>query len=279
MRTFFVCAALAVVLPASARAQTVTLTESEVLAQLRTASPRVLAARAGVDVARADVLAAARWPNPRVTFNREAVAGVAENMLMVSQVLPITGRRRLEVSAATARVEASSSRADDQLRRVRADLRLAFTDLWAAQERERELARNRDRLAELAGLLGKREAAGDAAGFDRLRADREVLDVEASRAMASIERAQAQAILTSFLAAPREAAAIEAVRPTAPSAMLPPLEELVARAETSRGDLIALARDLDAAGFAEQAAGRRAIPEPEVVAGAKTSNAAGGDVG
>ena len=279
MRTFFVCAALAVVLPASARAQTVTLTESEVLAQLGTASPRVLAARAGVDVARADVLAAARWPNPRVTFNREAVAGVAENMLMVSQVLPITGRRRFEVSAATARVAASSSRADDQLRRVRADVRLAYTDLWAAQERERELARSRDRLNELAGILGRREAAGDAAGFDRLRAEREVFDVEANRAMAMTERAQAQAILTGFLAAPRDAALIEAVRPAAPNAVLPSVDELVARAETSRGDLIALARDLEAAGFAERAAGRRVIPEPEMVAGTKTSNAAGGDAG
>ena len=280
MRTFLVCAAFAAaVLPASARAQTVMLTESEVLAQLGTASPRVLAARAGVDVARADILAAARWPNPRVTFNREAVAGVAEDMLMVSQVLPITGRRRFEVSAATARVAASSSRADDQLHRVRADLRLAFTDLWAAQERERELARSRDRLNELAGILGKREAAGDAAGFDRLRAEREVFDVEANRAMATTERAQAQAILAGFLAAPRDAAPIQAVRPAAPNGELPTVDELAARAETSRGDLIALARDLEAAGFAERAAGRRVVPEPEVVAGTKTSNAAGGDTG
>jgi cobalt-zinc-cadmium efflux system outer membrane protein len=230
-------------------------------------------------VARADILAAARWPNPRVTFNREAVAGVAEDMLMVSQVLPITGRRRFEVGAATARVAASSSRADDQLRRVRADLRLAFTDLWAAQERERELARSRDRLNELAGILGKREAAGDAAGFDRLRAEREVFDAEANRAMATTARAQAQAILTSFLATPRDAALIEAVRPAAPNAVLPTVDELVTRAETSRGDLIAFARDLEAAGFAERAAGRRVIPEPEVVAGTKTSNAAGGDAG
>jgi cobalt-zinc-cadmium efflux system outer membrane protein len=280
MRTFFVCAAFAaVVLPAVARAQTVTLTESEALAQLGSASPRVLAARAGVDVARADILAAARWPNPRVTFNREAVAGVAEDMLMVSQVLPVTGRRGFEVSAATARAAASSSRADDQLRRTRADLRLAYTDLWAAQERERELARSRDRLSELAGILGKREAAGDAAGFDRLRAEREVFDVEADRAMAMAARARAQAILTGFLATPRDAALIQAVRPAAPSAVLPTVDELVARAETSRGDLIALARDLEAAGFAERAAGRRVIPEPEVVAGTKTSNAAGGDTG
>ena len=280
MRTFFVCAAFAaVVLPANARAQMVTLTESAALEQLGPESPRVQAARAGVDIARADILAAARWPNPRATFNREAVAGVAENMLMVSQVLPVTGRRRLDVSAATARVEASSLRADDQIRRVRADLRLAFTDVWAAQERERELARSRDRLADLAGILGKREAAGEAAGFDRLRAERQGFDLEASRAMVATERAQAQAILTSFMATPRDAAVIEAVRPAAAIAALPTVDELVARAETSRGDLVALARDLDAAAFAERAAGRRAIPEPEVVAGTKTSNVAGGDTG
>jgi cobalt-zinc-cadmium efflux system outer membrane protein len=280
MRTFVVCAAFAaLVLPASARAQVVTLTESEVLAQLGTESARVQAARAVVDVARADILAAGRWPNPRVTFNREAVAGIAEDMLMVSQVLPVTGRRRLDVSAATARVEASSHRADDRIRRVRADLRLAFTDLWAAQERERELVRSRDRLNELAGILGMREAAGDAAGFDRLRAEREVLDVDASRAIATTERAQAQAMLTSFLAAPPEAAVIEAVRPAAQSPMLPTVEELVARAETSRGELVAQAHEFDAAGLAERAAERRLIPEPELVAGTKTSNAAGGDVG
>jgi outer membrane protein, heavy metal efflux system len=268
-----------VVLPANARAQTVTLTESAALEQLGVESPRVQAARAGVDVVRADILAAARWPNPRATFTREAVAGVAEHMLMVSQVLPVTGRRRLDMSAATARVEASSLRADDQIRRVRADLRLAFTDVWAAQQRERELARSRDRLAELAGILGKREAAGEAAGFDRLRAEREVFDLEASRAMVATERAQAQAILTSFMAVPRDASVIEAVRPVAASAALPTVDELVARAETTRGDLAALARDLDAAAFAERAAGRRAIPEPELVAGTKTSNVAGGDTG
>lgn len=280
MRTWLVCAATAAALvPAAAGAQTVALTEADVLSQLGSESARVRAARAAVDIARADVLAAGRWPNPRVSFNREAVAGIAEDLLMVSQVLPVSGRRRFDVSAANARVEASSQRADDRIRRIRADLRLAFTDLWAAQEREREHAANRDRLDELARILGRREAAGDAAGFDALRAEREVLDVDADRAIAASERAQAQAILSSFLPEPRDAAAIEAIRPPPPGVGLPTVEELMARAETSRGDLVALARDLDAATFAERAAGRLAIPEPEVVAGTKTSNAAGGDVG
>ena len=280
MRTFLVCAAFTMAFtPASARAQTVALTESEALAQLGADSSRVQAARASIEVARADVLAAARWPNPRVTYNREAVAGIAEDMFTVTQPLPVSGRRRLEISAAMARVEASSLRAEDQIRRLRADLRLAFTDLWTAQERERELARNRDRLKEVAGILAKREEAGEAAGFDRLRAEREVLDLDASRALATSDRARAQALLASFLAGPREPSVLEAVRPTAPSADVPTVDELVARAETSRGELVAWSREVDAAAFAEQAARRRTVPEPEVVGGTKTSNAAGGDVG
>jgi cobalt-zinc-cadmium efflux system outer membrane protein len=272
-------AVLAALLPAAAAAQGVSLTEAEALARLSPESPRVLATRAGVAIARADVLAAGRWPNPRATFSRESVAGIDEDVFTVSQVLPVTGRRGFEVQAANARVDAFASRADNQVRRLRADLRLAFAQVWAAQTRERELTRNRDRLDELAAILGRREQAGDAAGFDRLRAEREVLDIEAQRATATAERRHAQAILASFLAPATDATAIEAARPAAAAAMLPGVDELVARAETSRGDLLALARELEAAGFLERAAGRRAIPEPEVGGGTKTSNALGGDTG
>ena len=279
MRTFVACAVFAVLVrPAGASAQVV-LSEAEVLAQLGDGNPRVQAVRAEVAVARADILAAARWPNPRVTFNREAVAGIAEGMVMVSQPLPITGRRGLDVNAATARADASSFRADDQIRRVRADLRLAFTDLWASQQREAELLRNRDALSGLATILARREAAGDASGFDRLRAEREVIDVETSRASAAGARAQAQVILGSFLTRAADPSTLQAVRPDSPSDALPTLGELVARAEEARGDLAALRREIEAAGIAEQAAGRRLVPEPEVVAGTKSSNAAGGDVG
>ena len=279
MRTFFACAMFAaMVWPVNARAQTVALTESEVLLQLGNDHPRVRAAQAGVDIARAEARAAGRWPNPRVTLNRESVAGVAENMFTVAQPLPITGRRGLDISAATALVQAGTSRAEEQVRRVRAELRLAFTDLWAAQAREGELATTQDRLTGLVDILAKREAAGDAAGFDRLRAEREVIEVETRRATATAEGARARATLLSFLS-PRPAAPVEAVKPAPSLAALPTVDELMARAEATRGDLRALAREAEAAAFAEQSAARRSIPEPEVVAGTKTSNAAGADVG
>ena len=277
MRSLFVGALLAAaLLPVSAGAQS-SLTEAQALAQLTPDNPRVRAINAPTEIARADVRAAGRWPNPRGTYNRESVAGVTEHIATVGQVLPITGRRPLEVSAATAMVDVASGRAADQSRRLRTDLRLAFAELVAAQDRERELTATRDRLQELAGVLEKREAAGDAAGFDRLRAEREVLEVDVDRAGAAADRARAQAMLGGFLVA--AGAPVTAVNGNPARVVVPTVDELMARAEQARGEISALRREIDAATFAERAAGRRAIPEPEVVAGTKSSNAGSGDVG
>jgi outer membrane protein, heavy metal efflux system len=280
MRPLLVRALLAAALvPASVGAQTLSLTEAQALAQLAADNPRVRAINSTVDVARADVLAAGRWPNPRVTYDRESVAGVTEHLAMVGQVLPITGRRPLEVSAASAVVDAVSSRAGDQVRRLRADLRLAFADLVAAQDRERELTAIRDRLQQFAGVLARREAAGDAAGFDRLRAEREVLELDIDRATTAADRARAQATLRGFLTSAPVSSMIVAVAPDPGRGPLPSIDDLVARAEQARGEMVALRHEIDAASFSERAADKRVIPEPEVIAGTKSSNAGGGDIG
>src|SRR5947207_15222944 len=163
MRTAVLCAIAAMVVPSTARAQSVPLTEADALARLSPDSPRLRAIRAAVDVARADLLAAARWPNPRLTFDRESVAGVTEHMTTVAQPLSITGRRGLEVQAASALVDASSNRSDDAMRRARVDLRVAFAQLVAAPVRGRGLAAARGRAARVAGGPAQRVRAGGAA--------------------------------------------------------------------------------------------------------------------
>ena len=264
---------------ASVSAQTV-LTEADALARLSSESPRVRAIRSAIDLARAEALGAGRWPNPRVSIDRESVAGIRETMTMVAQTLPITGRRGFEKSAASSLVDAATSRTDDEVRRARADLRLAFADLAAAQTRERALVRARDRLQGLADVLARRESAGEAAGFDRLRSEREVLDWEADRVAAAGDRVRAQAALAAFFAAPVDPASLVAADVGATGgADLPSFDALIGRAETARGELIALRHEIDSAQFALRAAGRRAIPEPEVTAGTKSSTVLGGDVG
>ena len=280
-RTWCVAAALAC-LPRLLAAQTV-LSEADALARLSGDSPRVRAIRAGVDVARADVLAAGRWPNPRFTFNRESVSGITENMFYVTQPLPITGRRGLDVDAANASVTASERRADQEIRQVRAALRSAYADLVSAQVREAEIRRTRERLRSLTDILARRESAGDAAGYDRLRAEREVMDVDVELAAARADRSRAQAGLAAFFAgagtAPGGADIVAIVPDPGVRVAVPGVEDLVAQADTTLPELAALRQEIASAEFAARSAGRRLIPEPELVAGTKSSNLGGGDVG
>jgi len=269
---------VAALLPTSSGAQTV-LTESEAVARMSPDGPRVRAIRSSVEIARAEVLNAGRWPNPRVNVGRESAAGVSEVMATVLQPLPITGRRRLERASATALVEASTYRADDAVRRARADLRIAYADLAAAQARERELARAGARLQDLTGILEKREAAGESAGFDRLRSEREVIDVDADRAAATADRSRAQARLAGFFATAPDPASLVAEERVIGARDVPPVDALVEQAERLRGDIRALQEEIASARFALRASDRRRIPEPEVMAGTKSSSFAGGDVG
>ena len=279
MRGAVLCAALAALLPSGAGAQSISLAERDAVARLSSDGPRARAARAAVEIARADVTAAARWPNPRMNIERQSVAGVTEYYTSISQPLPITGRRGFDVDAASALVAARTSRADDTVRRLRADLQLAFADLVNAQARERELTAARDKLRELSEILARRENAGDAAGFDRLRAEREALDLESDLVIAVTARASAQARLASFFDQPVEPSAIVAVAGQAPPAAVPALDALLLQAESARGDLTAFQHEVDAARLAARAADRRWIPEPEVFGGTKSSTAGTGSTG
>jgi cobalt-zinc-cadmium efflux system outer membrane protein len=280
MRTRTWCVALTLLsLSVPAMSQTV-ISEAEAIARLSAESPRVRAIRAGVELVRADVLAAERWPNPRFTYNREAVAGVTENMFTITQPLPITGRRGLEASAASALVEARERRADEEIRRARAELRTAYANLVSAQVREAALSQSRDRLRELAEVLAKRESAGDAAGYDRLRAEREVVEIEGEWSAARADRVRAQAALAEYWADPGDITGLVAVAPGSQGRPpIPSVEALIERAATVRAEPAALRREVESAQFAERAASRRMVPEPEIVAGTKSSNFAGGDVG
>ena len=279
MRCVVLCATLAALLPLPAGAQSLLLSEADVLTRVSTESPRVRAIRAATDVVRAEALSARRWPNPVFTVDRESVAGVTEYLTMVGQPLPITGRRSLEIRSADTLIAASTARSEDLLRRARADVRIAYAQLIAAQTRERALIEARDRLRELAAILARRETAGDAAGFDRLRAEREVSDIEADFGAIATERARAQATIAAYFADRVDPSVIVASTPPPPPAVLPGVDALVDRALMARGEFVALEKERDAARLTAQAADRRRIPEPEIIAGTKSSTLGGGDIG
>ena len=118
MRTRLWCVALALSCGSVPGAAQTVLSEADALARLSIESPRIRAIRSAIGVAEAELLSAGRWPNPRVTVDRESVAGIKEVITMVAQPLPITGRRGFEMSAASALVAAATSRTDDETRRA-----------------------------------------------------------------------------------------------------------------------------------------------------------------
>jgi cobalt-zinc-cadmium efflux system outer membrane protein len=225
------------------------------------------ALRAEVDLARADALVAGRVPNPRLTVSREAAAGVTESFLLVSQSLPITGRRGMQIDSAAERVRASELRADDMQRRLRAEVRRAFVDLSVLEGRERELNSALQSLQSLAETLSRREKAGDAAGFDRLRAERGRW-TSPPRWRGPRRRAWPGALASFFFPdSPRPRGAASAEQPPLPSA-----DDLrPGRKGTARSG--AMDRDIEAARLAGRAAGRSVVPETEIVGGLKTSGA------
>jgi len=248
------------------------MTESEAAARLSLESPRARAVAAEVDLARAAVAAAGRWPNPTVTASRESVAGVREDFLLVSQALPVTGRRSLATASAQEQVRSAELRAADVLRRLRVDLRHAFVDLSVEEARQRELVTALEALQSLAGVLERREKAGDAAGFDRLRAEREALDVASMLGDVKARRARAQGLVASFYFPVPDPSTLHAAPLVTDRPALPPADELVANAEDRRPDLRALEREIESARLAVRTASRSLRPEPAIVAGLKTSS-------
>jgi outer membrane protein, heavy metal efflux system len=261
---------LLLICPGLAVAQQV-LTEAEAVTRLSLESPRARGARAEVDLVKAEAMAAGRFPNPSLTVSREAVAGSSEGYFLVSQSLPVWGRRGLQAEAAAEQVRAAEFRAAELHRRLRTDVRRAFVDLSIVEARERELEVNLAALQSLARVLGVREAAGDAAGFDRLRAEREALDVAATLGDTRASRIRAQAALASHFFPPPDPTLLHAA-PLAEQPPLPGADALVARAKSARTDLLALGREIEAAQLQGRAAARSRVPEPELVAGLKTAS-------
>ena len=106
-----------------------------------------------------------------------------------------------------------------------------------------------------------------------------MVELEADRTAAGVERARAQGTLSGFFVDVPDPSLLSAVGSSAVPAAVPPAAALMEQAEGIRGEILGLRHEIESARFSERAATRRLIPEPELVAGSKSSTAAGGDLG
>jgi cobalt-zinc-cadmium efflux system outer membrane protein len=253
------------------------MTEAEAMLRFdkENASLKFLAAR--IKEVQADVRLWSRPSNPSITYTQEDAASTRDEFLLIQQSLPINGRLGLLRKAGQATVGSVEAEAAYGRIQLRSDFRASFFGLLAAQERLALLETGVLPLREIVRVLREREKEREGSAFDRLRAERELAETEATLEKARILLVEAQSRLGSFLAAGSDPRSLRAKGNFTDAAPLPSLEDLTARALTARGDYLAQQRRVEKFGHERQAAKRLIIPEPIISAGFKRTTIPGLD--
>ena len=249
------------------------MTEQDVLKQFMERSPQATALRARIPVTRAESHLQILAPNPAVTASREDVGGVKDQFLTAEQSLPISGRLGLLKRAGKEAVSAAEQQTKYDLLLLRAEVRLAFYELLAAQQREAIATQSTVGLREIVRVLREREKVGEGSGYDALRAERELADTEALLNAEKLNVATTRNRLSQFLTG--GAGQLIAKGELLPGPELPSVQDLIARATSGRGDIVAQQRTVSRFAFEQRAAERQRIPEPTVLAGLKRTSTPG----
>jgi cobalt-zinc-cadmium efflux system outer membrane protein len=244
-------AALGAVLLSSHAASGAVLTLDDALARARREAPAVLAARLRGDEAGGRLAAATPLlrDNPVVEAGAgrrdSPERGVSTDVdARIEQTFELGGRRAARIAGARAAIARETAGADDQTRRVLADVAAAFLQALAASERLRVLRADDGIVRDLVRVAERRHAAGDIADLEV-----NVARVAAARARAGLDAADAA--LQRGLGDLRAALGMDPSEPLElrgelQASRMPPLADLLA-ASADRSDLRALAREAEEA--------------------------------
>ena len=246
-----------------------TLTEKQALARMRAEHPHIEALRLGIRELEAGARERRLLANPTVSYTREDAGPATDDFLLISQELPVRGRIGLLGEAAGQAVTAAEARADASALAFETRLRFAFTALLLAQERTSALDTALSELRRLVDVLRAREREGEGSRFDRLRAEREVADIETDLEVAAIERQSAQARLAAFFAPGTDAGGLTAAGALLDDAVRVDPDTLVARAWARRADYRALGLSEERWATERRAAERLRYPGAALNAGLK----------
>lgn len=247
------------------------LTEEQALARMRSEHPQIRVLDLTVRELEADTRERTLLPNPTFTYTREETGLNVDDFLLVTQELPLRGRRGLLGEASAQAVTAAQAGAAADLLAFETDLRLAFTDLLTAQAQVAVLEDGLSELAALVDVLRARESEGEGSLFDRLRAEREMADTGVDLESAEIDRLSSQVQLASYFMPGSDPTTLRAAGALTDGTGIADLESLLARALERRGDYRALTHRETGWAIERRAAQRLRFPETSVTAGLKRS--------
>jgi outer membrane protein, heavy metal efflux system len=247
--------------------------ETQLIERFLAQSPQARELRSRVALVEAEGRTRTAYANPSVSFSWEG-AGYSAYYVEGSQTLPVSGRLGYLRQAVGASAAAADLSREGQLWSLRSDLRIAFFRMVAAQERVNVLSNRIGEVEGLVRILRRREEEGEGSRYDRLRAERELVELRTDAIMARSLIAAAGAQLAAFLP---EGARVERVRGDLRIVSeVPNLENLVRRALLVRADYQAEQKDRGRYLIEEQAARRLRIPEPVVSAGVERAEVTAG---
>jgi outer membrane protein TolC len=184
-----------------------TWTEARILELFAQQSPQAAAARAQIAVTRADARGRGLYGNPSFSYSREG-AGFTE-FFQAEQTLPLTGRIGILRQAVAPAVGAAEADAEALIWQLRAEVRLAFYRLLALQDRQEVLNTTTRDLQEVIRVLATREREGEGSRFDRLRWERELVELRSELALVQAQSAQARSRMLEFLPQGTEISKVE----------------------------------------------------------------------
>ncbi len=259
---------LGLALVASPAAAQAPLTLESVYADLDATHPRLQAAAAEAEAARARIRPAGRWPDPTVQFalmNR-SLPGLGQaqplgmNQVTLMQMVPVAGKTGLSVRAARAGAEAEADRAREARLAVRAEGARRFFALYETEGMLAVTEQGRGLLAEALRASEAGYAQGLVPQAAVLRAQVEVARMDEMLLRLRAMRRGTAGGLNALRGRPLDQPVAPARLPGFPDS-LPSRDSLETWALGDRPALAAGARDVEAQGLLATRAGREIWPD------------------
>jgi len=184
---------------------------ADLVAEAERKHPAILAAARMVQAKRARIPQARAWPDPQLSigymgdpapFKTQANDPSSFRQFGVMQEIPYPGNRELRGRIAEKEVDAETWNVEAARRRVRAEVKLAYYELWGVDRALDITQKNKDLLEKLARIAEERYKVGKGLQQDVLRAHVEVTRVLQRLTILRQRRRTLEARLNSLLLRP-----------------------------------------------------------------------------
>ncbi|MCL4523761.1 MAG: TolC family protein, partial [Acidobacteria bacterium] len=209
---------------------------ADLVAEAERNHPSIQAAARMVDAKRARVAQARALPDPQISvgymgslapFRTQSNDPSSYRTLGVMQEFPYPGKRDLRGKVAAKEADAELPNVEAARRRIRAEVKLAFYELWGVEKAQEITGRNKELLEKLARIAEERYKLGKGLQQDVLRAQVEVTRIRQRQTLLEQRRRTLEAQLASLLLRPVDASLGPLPKELAKSGLPYSLEELI----------------------------------------------------